>query len=264
MINRIKKIIKDMLNILKKIPKNLIAVAIIIAGVVVAGAVIYTNYSKYPKVLPRPGEEATLSSKEVADKVVNYINQNILRGQATASLVEVVEENGLYKITFDVQGNQIKSYTTPDGKLFFPDVINLTEAEPVAVEQGTTIGDFSVSNDEVCKENDKPIIYFFGSKGCPHCQWEHPVVEEVMAKFEGYVAFHNNMDSDADEEIFSKYSTGGIPTLVFGCKYYRVGSGEKEGKEEEIKNLTAIVCKLTGNQPEEVCSQVQDLVNQIK
>ena len=71
------------------------------------------------------------------------------------------------------------------------------------------------------------------------------------------------MDANADTDIFGKYSTGGIPTLVFGCKYYRVGSGEGEGEELESKNLTAIICKLTGNQPSSICNLFQDLINQI-
>jgi len=108
-----------------------------------------------------------------------------------------------------------------------------------------------------------PVIYFFGSKDCPHCTWEHPIVEKVAKDFEEYISFHNNMDSDADRDVFSKYSTGGIPTLVFGCKYYRVGSGEGLSEEGESKALTALICKLTENQPLSVCNLVQDLINQI-
>ena len=71
------------------------------------------------------------------------------------------------------------------------------------------------------------------------------------------------MDVDTDMDVFSKYSTGGIPMLAFGCKYYRVGSGEQSGEKEESEILTALICKLTQNQPTEVCDKVQDLVNQI-
>jgi len=71
------------------------------------------------------------------------------------------------------------------------------------------------------------------------------------------------MDSDEDMDVFSKYSTGGIPTLVFGCKYYRVGAGTQSGEEQETKDLTALICKLTGSQPADVCEQVQDLIQEI-
>jgi thiol-disulfide isomerase/thioredoxin len=126
-----------------------------------------------------------------------------------------------------------------------------------------TVGSFLKTEDEVCYENGKPLIYFFGSKSCPHCAWEHPVLEKVIKDFEGQISFHNNMDSSNDSEVFSKYSNGGIPTLVFGCKYYRLGSGEQAGEEKETKDLTAMLCKLTGSKAE-VCKSVEDLIKEIK
>ena len=150
-----------------------------------------------------------------------------------------------------------------DGQFIFPQTIDLNEYSEPADKIGTTIGNFSVSSDNICEEDGKPVIYFFGSESCPHCAWEHPVIKEVMAKFEGLVSFHDNMSNNEDKEIFNKYSTGGVPTLVMGCQYYRVGSGEMSGEEEEARNLTAIACKLTNNQPKDVCGEVQDLINEI-
>lgn len=248
--------------------QKLIPTAIIIAGVLIAGAVVYTNYPEKPGETPGgiPGETPgeIVSPQEAAERAIDFINQNLLRGRATASLVEALEENGLYKFKFAIEGREMESYITFDGKLFFPEGIDLTEVEPMAQEQGQTIGNFSVTSDEVCKENGKPIVYFFGLEGCGYCKWEHPIIEEVAAKFGGEISFHNNMDTDADREVFQKYSTGGVPTLVLGCKYYRVGAGKSDGEELETKNLTAIICKLTGNKPADVCNQVQDLVNQIE
>ena len=241
--------------------KTLIPIAIIIAGLLIAGVLVYTNSSKSPEELLQEGE--VLSLQQVAENVINYVNQNILRGEVTDSLVSSMEENGLYKIILNIQGQEIETYASRNGKFFFPEGINITEAEPVVAETGYTIGNFSVSNDEICKENEKPIVYFFGSKSCPYCTWEHPIMEKVAAKFGDNIAFHNNMDIDADMNVFSKYSTGGIPTLVFGCKYYRIGAGTQGAEEEEEKNLTALICNLTGNKPDNICSEVQDLINQI-
>lgn len=242
--------------------KNLISLAIVIAGLIIAGAIIYINQQKEsecPKVF---------SSQQIEEKVIKYINENILQGQATAVLKEIVKESGLYKVLIQVGDQEFPSYVSLDGKILFPDFIDMEEtpaAQPEAQEEKIyTIGNFSVTKDEICKENEKPIIYFFGSKSCPHCTWEHPIMEEVAKNFEKYISFHNNMDSNADLDVFGKYSTGGIPTLVLGCKYYRVGSGERVGEEQESKNLTALICKLTENQPVEICNSVQDLIDQIK
>ncbi len=241
---------------------KLIPVAIIIVGILIAGAIYYESGTKCPGLRGEEGE--IISSQEAEEKVIGFINQNILRGRGTASSVETVEDNGLYKVKFAVGEQEIESYLTLDGRLFFPEAINLTEVQPAAVEKEPTIGNFSVNEEEVCLEDGKPIVYFFGSESCPYCQWEHPIVEGVAGKFSEYIAFHNNMDTQDDMDIFQKYSTGGIPTLVFGCKYSRVGAGQQAGEEGETQALTALICKLTDSKPADVCDEVQDLINQIE
>ncbi|MFH1656462.1 MAG: thioredoxin family protein [Candidatus Nealsonbacteria bacterium] len=239
--------------------KNFIPIAILIVGILIAGVAFFANKSGGDQDVSE-----VMSIEEAGTKVIDFINNELLKGQATAILGETSEENGLYKIKFNINGQDIESYLTKDGNLFFPEAIKLNEfsSEP-AVEQGFTIGDFSVSSDELCTENGKPIVYFFGSETCPYCQWEHPVIKKVVEKFGAEIVYHDNMDNDADSEIFAKYSTGGIPTLVMGCRYFRVGAGQEAGEEAETNNLTALTCKLTGNKPEGVCSEVQDLIDQI-
>lgn len=236
--------------------KLFIPIAIILVGVLIAGVIAYVNFSNSTN--QEEAEDESLSAQEAGEKLVDFVNNDLLQGQTTASLIEILDENGLYKVKFEVDGEEVEWGITKDGKLILPQIIDLAEFESTAQPSGgseTIIGGFSVSTDEVCTEDGKPLVYFFGSEGCPHCVWEHPIVEEVMAKFEGYISFHNNMDSDADMDIFSKYSTGGIPAIVLGCKYYRVGSGENAGKEQESEDLTNLVCQLTNNQPAEVCVQ---------
>ena len=142
------------------------------------------------------------------------------------------------------------------------------EPQVLGEQLESTIGNFKVTGDEICREDGKPIIYYFGSSGCPHCIWEHPVVEKVIAKFTGYISVHDNMDKQGvDMDIFQQYreiNRGGIPFLLFGCHYARPGSGERVGEVQEEQNLTAIICKLTDGQPVDVCRQVKDLVDEIK
>ena len=250
-----------MINSIKN--KNLIIIALLIVCGVLAAGLVYTQFAPItPKV-----EENIVSKTEAAKIGLAYINENLLpQGMEATSSGEVVEEKGLYKFQVEVAGEKIFSYITKDGKILFPQGINLEEefSSAKTAESGSVIGNFLESGAEVCKEGEKPIVYFFGSQGCPHCTWEHPIIEEVAEQFGDYISFHNNMDSDVDMDVFSQYSTGGIPTLVLGCKYFRVGSGERAGEEEETKVLTALICDLTNNQPVDVCSQVQDLIQQIK
>ena len=142
-----------------------------------------------------------------------------------------------------------------------------TQPQEVMGELAKTIGAFSVLEEDICQEDDKPIIYFFGSQTCPHCSWEHPLLEAVVGKFDDLVSFHNNMDSDEDRDVFQTYSQinqGYIPFTLLGCRYARVGSGENFGETEEEKILTALICQLTNGQPETVCAEVKDLIDQIE
>ena len=197
----------------------------------------------------------SLTAEQVEEKIMTYIREEILGegGPEVSLTASTTLENGVYKLNLKIDTSEFASYITKDGKLLFPEAIALEEENIVS-------GNFLISEDEICMEDGKPIIYFFCSQGCNYCGWEHPVIEAVASKFSNYISFHNNMDSDEDMDVFSKYSTGGIPTLVLGCKYYRIGAGVQSGEEEETKNLTAVICKLTGNQPADICEEVQDLI----
>ncbi len=140
------------------------------------------------------------------------------------------------------------------------------QATPEPLE--SAIGGFAITKDEVCQEDGKPLIYYFGYAGCPHCQWNHPILQSVTEKFPTQISFHDDMDKlDQDLDIQEKYaqiSQGAVPFFVFGCKYVRLGSGENYGEGDEEKFLTALICKLTNGQPEKICTPVQDLIDQIK
>ncbi len=132
------------------------------------------------------------------------------------------------------------------------------------------LGNFDVYDEEVCKEDGKPIVYYFGRSSCPHCIWEHPVLEKAVKDFSDFISFHDDMDKldnlGKDTEVYAKYSRiyGGVPLIVMGCKYAQVGSGEQWGEEEETKNLQAVLCKLTEGRPEAVCGQVSDYIDKIQ
>ena len=142
-----------------------------------------------------------------------------------------------------------------------------SEATVTPVNYPETVGGFLVTDKEICLQDGKPVIYYFGSSSCPHCQWESPVVKKAVDKFKDLVSFHNNMDSSADQEIFNQYgdiNPGYIPFLIFGCKYARLGSGETAGEVKEIENLSALLCKLTEGKPVSVCDPLKEVISGIK
>jgi hypothetical protein len=109
---------------------------------------------------------------------------------------------------------------------------------------GPGTGGFEETVDEVCTEDGKPIIYFFASKGCSHCAWEKPIIRSVVAEFGDYISFHENIDSNEDDEILTRYSRGGVPLIVIGCKFARNGSGENIGELAERQVLRNLICQI--------------------
>lgn len=195
-----------------------------------------------------------ISADEAGKKAIAYINDKILGNQSVASLNNINEdkEKGLYRLELNVNNQVYVSYMTLDGNILFPDAVDLgqqsnTSAATAAVPPaGETVdGEFvKLANKEVCKENGKPIVYFFGSEGCTHCRWEKPILEKVVAQFGDKISYHENIDTAKDQDIFSQYSTGSVPTIVLGCQYYRIGSGENSGETEETKVLTKLIQEL--------------------
>ncbi|HJH27803.1 MAG TPA: hypothetical protein C5S37_13810 [Methanophagales archaeon] len=230
---------------------------------------------------------SALTPEKAGVRAIDFITNYAVAPGVDVELINVTEVEGanMYKMVVNIssmRGTQTaESYMTKDGKLLFPSGIDIEEFKETIEqqkreeenrtqeqqEQKTTIGNFIVSSDEICLEDEKPIIYFFGSDGCGHCKWEHPVIVNTTSQFEDYISLHDNMNNfTADQEIFGKYNPrGSVPTLVLGCKYYRVGAGANMGEEQETKVLTALICDLTGNKPVDVCTapEIVDLINKI-
>lgn len=104
-----------------------------------------------------------------------------------------------------------------------------TGAFVMFVPPETTIGNFMIMDDELCTENGKPLVYFFGSTSCPHCIWEKPVIANTTALFGSEISYHENMGNQADLDVFQRYATynrGSVPFIVIGCQFIRLGSGE--------------------------------------
>lgn len=241
---------------------------------VLAIAVIVLGYFQLSGAAIMPGQ---VSGDKASQAALAFINKNLIKpgDPEVQKEGEVSQESGLYKFNVKVGEQTFPIYVTRDGAFLFAQnpikIQDSTTTDTATDDQNpptadaTTIGDFSIKADkEVCLENGKPIVYFFGSESCPHCTWEKPVIQAVADKFNAVISFHRNIDNNADIDVFSQYSDGGIPTIVAGCKYYRVGSGENAGEDGETQALTALMCKLTNGEPGEICAAVADLVAQIQ
>lgn len=103
----------------------------------------------------------SLSKDEAASKALGLINQNFLQGQAVATLTNVEDNGDLYKMKLSVSGQEMEGYITKDGKLFFPQAIELSQAPSAAEQQGT-------QQQENVIKSDKPSVEVFIMSHCPY------------------------------------------------------------------------------------------------
>jgi parvulin-like peptidyl-prolyl isomerase len=108
---------------------------------------------------------------------------------------------------------------------------------------------FTATGEEICKEDDKPIVRLFTTSKCEKCDW---ITGAFTATVDPYVAadkivaYHLELDTGDDKltfnketsipkaeaEIFKKYSPSlKVPAFIFGCKYVRIGTGYYEDKD---------------------------------
>ena len=70
----------------------------------------------------------TIKATEVKDIAEKFINENLLQPGVTATIGEVTEENALYKVPVNLpDGSSVNSYMSTDGKIFFPEGMNIEE-----------------------------------------------------------------------------------------------------------------------------------------
>ncbi len=65
-------------------------------------------------------EQASISALEAQSQVLDFVNTNVLQPPFAATAKEPVDIGSVYKITLEIAGQEIDSYLTKDGSLFFP------------------------------------------------------------------------------------------------------------------------------------------------
>ncbi len=111
-----------------------------------------------------------LTIKQAEDKAIKYINDNLLTPPFTAIVKSSQELNGLYLITIDVADQEVDSYITKDGKLFFPQGFDLTIDPSTITGTTETKVDVSIVGDPVKGDSNAAVtIVEFSEFQCPYC-----------------------------------------------------------------------------------------------
>ena len=218
--------------------KKLIFVAISGVVLVVLGLLVF-------KLSPKKN---VLGIDEAKIKAENFINDNLMLPGTKATIKDISEEYGLYKLSIDLgsagTGELIDSYISRDGELFFPQSININD-----YKNGSNTTSQEAS--EVSNKNNKPVIELFVMSQCPYgVQMEKgliPVLEalgnsvDFTLKFNSY-AMHDKVE--LDEEMTQYCIQKNDNNKLFSYLNCFVKSGDSNSclKEAGIDNNSISKC----------------------
>jgi glutaredoxin len=159
-------------------------IVIILAVLVVLGGASY-------KFFGAKTAGSILSPEEAKAKATEFINSNLVSDGTVADVKDITEEQGLYKITVNVGGQDFDSYLTKDGEKFFPQVLNMTEQLDAATNSDTAAP--ATEAQTVASKSDKPKVELFVMSECPYgTQIEKgilPVIEALGNKIDFTLKF---------------------------------------------------------------------------
>jgi protein-disulfide isomerase len=139
----------------------------------------------------------------VVEDAVSYINAELLQGLATAELVSVTEENGLYKLDLNIVytnglEEEFSSYLSKDGTMLFPTALDIdgtegtieeetteeetTEEETTEVETETY--EVDITDDPFKGPEDATVtIVEFSDFECPYCSRAYTTIELLLEAY---------------------------------------------------------------------------------
>lgn len=143
------------------------SVALIVVVAVILGITLYKN-------------KGNMSPEMARLKTENFVS-TLLPAGTKATVSNVTKAYGLYKVKVNIGADQtVDSYITRDGKLFFPQALEVNKAA-----DATNSADTSANSDTAAKDvpkTDKPVVELFVMSYCPYgTQIEKGILPVVKA-----------------------------------------------------------------------------------
>lgn len=132
--------------------------------VVVLAIIGYATFNK-----PSTTSGKNLSPEEAKVKTEEFINTYLMAQGSKATIEEITEELGLYKLKVNIGGeNTVDSYIDKGLNIFFPQAFVVADME----NGGTGTGDGSTNGATTpiteAPKNDKPVVEVFVMSHCPY------------------------------------------------------------------------------------------------
>ncbi len=165
-----RKVDKKHKKVHDKLRKNPWILSTIILGMVLL-IVLFGNFNITGSVV---------SEKEAGGLVMGFVAS---QGAEGAELVKVIEQDELYEVTIEYQGQSLPLYVTKDGKNLVQGVIPLTTD---SINEGEK-EENSDSNQQEIPRSDKPEVELFTMTHCPGGTQAEKGFIPVMESLEGLV-----------------------------------------------------------------------------
>ena len=141
--------------------------------------------------------KGTLKPEAARVKVENFVNAYLMQNGSKATVSDVTESYGLYKMKINIgTGQSVDSYVSHDGNLFFPQALDIakTIADAAGTSTPTTANQADATPTNLPK-TDKPVVELFVMSYCPYgTQIEKgmlPVVKALGSKIDFQLKFVN-------------------------------------------------------------------------
>lgn len=207
---------KKLVSSLKQ-KKNWSTLLVALAVLIVLGLITTLSLRKGETTSSQVKPGKTLSVEEASAKAEEFINNFLMQGGSAAKVKEVVTEYGMYKLSIDITSDVVESYLTKDGRLFFPQALNIDEIS--AESQGASATENTQPVTMVSNKNSKPVVELFVMSHCPF--------GTQMEK--GILPVADLLGNKIDFEIkFNDYAMHGEKELIEQLNQYCIQSEQAE------------------------------------
>ena len=114
-----------------------------------------------------------ISPEEIKVMATSFINENLLQPGTEATIKEVSDENGMYKLKISLPGGQdgngqeVDSYVSKDGKKFFVSGLDVEEVK-AKNQANKTPAEGEAQANTTTPKTDKPVVELFVMAFCPY------------------------------------------------------------------------------------------------
>lgn len=142
-------------------------------------------------LIPISGNSSQMSPEQIKVSMESFINENLMQAGIKAEVKDVTSENGVYKMTVSLDiGQEIKSYATKDGKIFFPEAVNVEEIKKKIQAIKEQQQDAAQKVSAEIPKNDKPVVDLYVMSFCPYGNKAEDTLKPVYTLLKNKVIFN--------------------------------------------------------------------------